>query len=433
MNYKVFRGGECFQQKVPCSKFELQNELKEIMPQFFLGEPGLLDERIEVFDRLGLLMESVSPLRSQMLSYFESAGMSKYDQEYFVKTVRTYLSPCNLKSRWERAFGNDVNIFPAGLVGHIGATNTILGGLDGLIDGLIAGNFNIFKLPTPEGGFPGLFFEALFSIDKNNVLKKNIYAFWWQGGDHSIETILKNHLDRVVVWGGSEAILSWKKDLPVQAQILAHGPKYGIGVITKLGFDSSDLQELARAIAWDVSSWDQRACNSLQSLFIESRIEKHRLHEFIKILGNELDTMALAIPPVRDSDDFVEILKARELSTAEEIINNKLIQTKGQTWTINCWQKWSSGLIPSCLNRFLQILPFENFDHLIKGLYPERVWLQTLGHCASEVELSMIHAKMGKIGLSRVCPLGKMPSPHGSEPHDGNFDLRLLTCMMASK
>jgi hypothetical protein len=433
MQYRVFRSGQSNTHDDPYSPEELEKELTQAKKRYFLEGSVSFAEAIDVLERVGAVMESASALRAQVLSYLDNAGFSKLDQDYLMRTVRAYLSVGNLRARWKRAFGEEANIFPAGLVAHIGATNTILGGLDGLIDGIITGNFNILKLPTPGGGFPGLFVEALYALDTSNVVKKNVFAFWWKGGDKAIESTLKQHVDRVVVWGGQDAVLAWKSPLATHAQVITHGPKYGIGVITKAGLDGADLSELARSLAWDICSWDQRACNSIQGLFVESKIPKEKIDALLQVLGVELDKMALIIPPIRDADDYVEILKARELWSAEEIIRGSLAQIRGESWTINLWRRWSSGLIPSCLYRYLQVMPFEDFDHLAHGLWQERILLQTLGHCASPSELPSLRGKMGKIGISRICPLGRMPSPVGTEPHDGNFDLRLLSCVMADQ
>lgn len=431
MSYKIFKTGHTYLQSEPYSAVELKKELENVKARYFLEEVVAPDQAIEVLGRIAALMESSSFLATQMVSCFDNAGLSKFDQSYLIRTLRAYLLPSNLRARWKRAFGVDGNISPAGFVAHIGASNTILGGLDGLIDGIISGNFNILKLPKPDGGLPGLLVEALFSVDTTNVLKGNIFAFWWKGGDKSIELTLKQYLDRVVIWGGQEAVLSWKRDLAMQTQAIIHGPKYGVGVITKDGLDSAKLPELAESLAWDISRWDQRACNSIQGLFVESKVPGDQLNQFLKILGNQLDAMANTMPPIRDNDDCVEILKAREVATAEEIINGSLVQFRGESWTINLWRRWSSGLIPSCLNRYLHIMPFVDLRHLARGLYEDRIWLQTLGYCASPDELSSMRACMGKIGISRICPFGRMSTPTGSDPHDGNYDLRLLTCVMS--
>ena len=83
-----------------------------------------------------------------------------------------FFSKSSLEKRWQVAIGSK-NVSPVGLVLHVGATNTLVAGLDGLMDGLLSGNVNFYKLPTMDGGVPGIFIESIFEADVEYILINN--------------------------------------------------------------------------------------------------------------------------------------------------------------------------------------------------------------------------------------------------------------------
>lgn len=430
---KTFQFGKLIESSKPVNALELKS-LIDTGKRMALQTPPPLEKIIAILARLGAnWMDSKSPAHAQIQSHLVNAGIVSSSIELFFNEIAKFFSKEALEQRWKNAIGNR-SVAPAGIVLHIGATNTLVAGLDGLVDGLLTGNVNFYKFSSPDGGVPGVFIDSLFAADEEKILVTRLAAFCWKGGDKDIETLFKAHVDRIIVWGGVDAVMSWKTDLGYSAQVVSHGPKYGIGVLTEAGLQGAALEVLCKNIVMDVSMWDQKACNSLQALFIEDKIPPQQLQAFLDCLKATFQAVYDDAPPVRATDDYVDILSARELIKAESILTDgvKLICPTENSWSIALWSNWKSGLIPSPLCRFLHIVKFADFSTILQGLKDEKYWMQTMAFASSDSEHAELLNMAKILGVTRLCEFGDMALASSTEPHDGAYDLTQLVNMMAN-
>lgn len=398
-----------------------------------LTPPPATEAIIAILVRVGTIwMDSNSPSHLKIRAQLIHSGIVSSSIDLFFNEIGKFFSKAALEQRWQLAIGSR-QVAPVGLVLHIGATNTLVSGLDGLVDGLLSGNVNFYKFSTPDGGVPGIFIDSLFAADSDRVLVTRLAAFWWKGGDQEIEALFKASVDRIIVWGGVDAVMSWKTDLGYSARLISHGPKYGIGVLTAAGLEDAQLDTLCKNIVMDVSMWDQKACNSLQALFIEDKITGQQLARFLACLKTKFQEIYDDAPPVRSTDDYVDILNARELIKADSIVNGgvTLICPVANTWSMALWTQWQSGLVPSPLCRFLHIVTFSDFATILQGLKEEKYWMQTMGYCASPKEHAQLLSMAKTLCVNRMCAFGDMALASSIQPHDGGYDLTQLVYMMA--
>jgi hypothetical protein len=430
---KTFQFGKIIECATPINATDL-NTLIDTGKRAALIAPPSLEKIIAILASLGAnWMDVKSPANALIQSHLVNAGIVSSSIELFFNEIAKFFSKEALEQRWRNAIGNR-SAAPVGIVLHIGATNTLVAGLDGLVDGLLSGNVNFYKFSSPDGGIPGIFIDSLFAADEEKILVSRLAAFWWKGGEKDIEALFKANVDRIIVWGGVDAVMSWKTDLGYSAQVLSHGPKYGIGVLTTAGLQGAALEVLCKNIVMDVSMWDQKACNSLQALFVEDKIPAEQLQMFLDCLKLTFQAVYDDAPPVRTTDDYVDILSARELIKAEGIISDgvRLVCPVENSWSMALWTNWKSGLIPSPLCRFLHIVKFSDFSTILQGLKDEKYWMQTMAYGASESERAQLLNMARILGVTRLCSFGEMALASSVEPHDGSYDLAQLVNMMAN-
>ncbi|MFZ3228898.1 MAG: acyl-CoA reductase [Pseudobdellovibrio sp.] len=429
---KTFQFGQIVNLEQPLDSVDLKKLLQTGKKQL-LKTPPKVDQVIEILVRVGTIwMNTESSVHLRIKEQLKAAGIIGSSVDLFFNEALKFFSKIVLEQRWEKALGNK-NTNPVGMVLHVGATNTLVAGLDGLIDGLLAGNINFYKFSTADGGIAGMLFESILAVDIDKIIAKRLVAFWWKGGDKKIESIFKANMDVIIVWGGVDAIMSWKANLGFSARIISHGPKCGIGILTAAGLKESSLEELCKNIVMDVSMWDQKACNNLQTLFIEEAISKEILNSFFECLQFTFQKIYDDAVPVRTADEYIDIMNARELIKAEFLISSgvKLIAPMENTWTLAYWTKWKSGLMPTPLCRFLNIINFSNLEFILDGLSEEKYWMQTMGYCISKNETEKLVNTARALGITRICSFGNMVLPSTSQPHDGNYDLNQLVQIMA--
>lgn len=321
---------------------------------------------------------------------------------------------------------------PAGQVLHIGAGNVFIGCIESLMDGIITKNVNFLKMSDVDRDFPILFAQSIKEFDKEGIIYPKLAILWWQGGDQNIESLFKQYMNRIVFWGGYNALASWKKDLGVLPTIIQHGPKISFGIISKAGLNQAKLPELTSRIALDISVFDQNSCNSPQMLFIEKSIASEKTSNLIASLNESLRIMNTRLPPSKRSDDeFVEILKAREIALTESLINDKTVAVTGSKnldWTIIHQKKpRTQALEFSPLNRTIIVKPYDSLEDLAVVLRTYSFHLQTIGYCLTVSEMPRYANTLSHLGVTRICPFGKMIFPKPGTPHDGRYSLRDLT------
>jgi hypothetical protein len=83
----------------------------------------------------------------------------------------------------------------------------------------------------------------------------------------------------------------------------------------------------------------------------------------------------------------------------------------------------SAPFSPTCLNRAVKIIAFNEIEEIMTSIKPYRQFLQTVGVAASPKVLFHWAEELGRSGVTRISALGKMTSPEPGWHHDGRFNL----------
>lgn len=156
--------------------------------------------------------------------------------------------------------------YPLGILLHIAAGN-----VDGLpaysvIEGLLAGNINILKLPTGDSGFSVRLLSELIKIEPD--LKEYIYVFDVPSTETATLRKFAEIADAVVVWGGNEAIHAAKRLTDEKTRIISWGHKMSFAYVTE-AVSEEELYDLAL----HVCETNQVLCSSCQGIFVDTEAE----------------------------------------------------------------------------------------------------------------------------------------------------------------
>ncbi len=319
-----------------------------------------------------------------------------------------------------------VRAFPLGEVLHVTAGNVFISCIDSLVMGLLTKNVSYLKLSSRNNFFPFFFARALIAHDRAKVVADKFCLLTWKGGDASVEDAFKRHVPAILAWGGEEMLESYRRGLAPGTKLLDYGPKISFQVLTKGGLEKAGLDAASAAIARDLVMWDQQACSSPQNLFVEKGADIPKLLEAI---GRHLDAPAFPRGEL-SADEHVELLKERERARVSRHLEGGHSR-EGATWLLH--HETRPFLRASPLNRTLVLKDFTDEADLLRQVAPFRFYLQSCGYLTGAEEKERWLSVLGRAGLKRFAPLGKMSETFAGLPHDGRYGLTELVSLVTDE
>ena len=327
-----------------------------------------------------------------------------------------------------RGYSGLLRALPKGVVLHVGAGNVFLGILDSLVIGFLTKNVNIVKLSSSGSRFMNLFMDALKEVDTKGILSGSAAVLSWKGGSKGLEEAALKNVNAVFVWGGYEAVQSYRKIAPIDVRVEGFGPKTSVGVVFESCVDNEGMDEVARRAAQDASLWDQAACSSLHTLYLVAPAKRHAAlaASFLKEAKKHFERFAKELPQGRLSpDEQVEITKARQLARVDAALGAGSYESSAPKtdWTV-IYEKDPAYRV-SPLNRVLYVKTVESIEEVKEKLMPLRGYIQTVG-VGGSIERKKVLETLAPAGIARVVKLGKMLEEANGSPHDGIFPMMSL-------
>lgn len=387
-----------------------------------------VDDVISLLDRVGTRLTSPGPYRDRIMDTMpDVTGFSPSMIEIGIDVLKGLLSRGSLEERlsclgdrrvldcWTESGGSPIRAVPLGCICHIAAGNIFLGSIDSLVMGMITKNLNVLKISRQDPIFPFIFLEALLEEDRGGKISSSIAITSWSHSNEGIMDLVGRRFDGILLFGGEEAVRSYRAVASPGTEVLAFGPKISWGLIRE-GLSEEELDEAIKGFAMDVSLWEQRACTSCQNLFVEGRDLVDRVAEK---LHEELSSLEESIPQDRLSiDDAVDILREREQAFWDQVHGNKkLFQGLGHTVVLG----QGARLLPSPLNRTVFVSAIRDIGELAKGDIPDMgYYMSTVGLAVPDVLLDETIEVLQKLGVRRFCLPGTMGlGADGKASHDG--------------
>src|SRR5262249_53792296 len=125
------------------------------------------------------------------------------------------------------------------------------------------------KLSRSDPYFPLAFARSIADHDPAGQVTRSLAIVSWKGGDETVESTFKQGVDTIMVWGGEEAVRSWRTGLGLGTRLVEYGPKLSGAVLTRKSLIGPQLGRHAAGLARDVAMWDQAACSSPQTVYVQ--------------------------------------------------------------------------------------------------------------------------------------------------------------------
>ena len=158
-----------------------------------------------------------------------------------------------------------------------------------IAQGAMVKAINLFKMSSADPFTMVALLRTMAEIDPNHAIVKSMSAIYWRGGDDSVEQVLyrPQYFDKIVAWGGGDAINNVVKYLGPGFQLISFDPKTSISMVGREAFASEEtLDRVAELAAFDVMILNQEACVASRFIYLEGSEEEAdrfcaRLHKCI--------------------------------------------------------------------------------------------------------------------------------------------------------
>ncbi len=303
---------------------------------------------------------------------------------------------------------------PRGLVVHWLAGNAPLLGFYSLFQAMVTKNASIVK---PSSRAYKDFIDILVTMNKVNTTKihgrdllKSVAVVLVDRSDTVFQTELSKNADVRIAWGGREAIEAISS-LPkkMHAEDIMLGPKYSLGIIDKRSLINH--KEIATKLALDIATFDQYACSSPHTIFIEKG-GKITPKEFAIELAGSLEYVGkkLIKKGVVDTRKNLDILTLR----AKYSMIGNIWSSPDTEWTVVFSEE--KGLSPACASRVIFIRPVKSIREITAFMDRGK---QTLGTALNSSNESDLLKEITLHGIDRCVPYGRMT--FFESPWDGMF------------
>ncbi len=142
-----------------------------------------------------------------------------------------------------------------------------------LAQGAMVKAVNLFKMSSADPFTMVAILRTMADIDPAHPMVRSMSAAYWRGGDEATERVLyrPQYFDKIVAWGGGDAIGNVIKYLGPGFQLVSFDPKTSISMVGREAFASeATLAEAAEGAAADTMMLNQEACVASRFVFIEA-------------------------------------------------------------------------------------------------------------------------------------------------------------------
>lgn len=314
--------------------------------------------------------------------------------------------------------------FPSRMI-HMLAGNSPTGCVSSIAQGALVKAINVFKMPSSDPFTCVAMLRTMAEVDAAHPVVRSMSAVYWRGGDQRIEGTLyrPQYFDRIVAWGGGDAINNVIKYLGPGLQLVSFDPKTSISMIGPEGFQSEEvIGEIAELAAEDVCVFNQEACLASRYIFVAG--ERPGIEKFCaklqERLGIDRDTAsAVAHPLPMDVREQVEMLPLMDDSC------KVWGRTDGRGLVILSDEP--VDFHPS--NKTANVVHVRSLDDAVRYV---NVATQTIGMYPPERRKAMRN-RLASAGAQRVVRLGSAAKHVWGGPHDAMFPLQRFVHWMSDE
>ncbi|MBR6922628.1 MAG: aldehyde dehydrogenase family protein [Clostridia bacterium] len=307
-------------------------------------------------------------------------------------------------------------IAPVGVLFHIAAGNVDVLPAYSVLCGLLCGNVNILKLPSQDNGITIKILSELIKIMPE--LSDFIYVFDTPSSDVGSMLKMAEAADKVVVWGGDEAVTAVRKMLPANIGIVEWGHRISFAYIDA---DYEKYPDKLQGLAEHIIKTSQLFCSSCQRIYINSDKEEDAekfCRYFLPYLQAARNKRPLKDIGAAAEQTLIKYAEDIERSINNEYKNEKKYSGEGCALTVKTDKELQiSGFFGVC---DVSALPL---DQLFGVLRCKKGYLQTACVIADEQTAEAAEDIMVRAGVNRITSPAKMSDTFIGEAHDGAPEL----------
>lgn len=172
-----------------------------------------------------------------------------------------------------------------------------------IAQGAMVKAINLFKMSSSDPFTMVALLRTMAAIDSEHPIVKSMSAVYWRGGDDQVEQVLyrPQYFDKIVAWGGGDAISNVVKYLGPGFQLVSFDPKTSISMVGREAFSSDETLDLAADLASaDVMILNQEACVASRFVYVEG--DQEQADRFSEKLHKRVAERAAASGDVRPLD-----------------------------------------------------------------------------------------------------------------------------------
>lgn len=169
-----------------------------------------------------------------------------------------------------------IRAYPPRLI-HVLPGNAPSQGIRSIAQSALVKSISLFKMASADPYSTVAFLRTMADVDPNHPLVQSMSAIYWRGGEEHVERILyrPQYFDKLVAWGGGDAINHVMKYIGPGFQLVSFDPKTSISMVGKEAFtDEETLARVAALNAFDVAMGGQEPCVASRFTFIEASPEQ---------------------------------------------------------------------------------------------------------------------------------------------------------------
>jgi hypothetical protein len=316
--------------------------------------------------------------------------------------------------------GGETRAFGPRLTVHIWSGNVPGLPAQSLVSALLVKSASLGKVASQEPLFPTLLVESIAEVDPR--LAECLAVTYWPGGDQVLEAAAFERADAVIAYGSEQAIDAIRGRVPADTRFVRYGHKLSFGAVGREALTAERLADTIDRAAYDVAKYDQQGCLSPHLFYVEEGGDCSA-RSFAQVLRDGLGRYATAVPRGRLSlEEAASLAAVRQRHELRELAGESvaLFETEGGAVLFDADATFQA----SCLNRTIYVKPVADLVADVPALAaPVRRYLQTCGVAAEPDRSRALAEGLGRLGLDRVCPLGRMGDVAPTWHHDGRFNL----------
>ena len=278
----------------------------------------------------------------------------------------------------------------------------------------------LLKSASRDPVTPSLLAESIGEVDPE--LGRCIEVVSFRGTDReSLARFLA--AECVVAAGSDETIGEVSRLIRPSQRFVAYGHKLSLAVVRAEGCGDETIEGIAAALSVDIALWDQLGCLSPVCVFVAGQGAGRAVADLSEALARAMADQQSRLPRgeaglevtagIRQERDEARMRAAAGAGVSVHA-------SEGTEWTVigEADAQWR----PSPLHRFVRIHPLPGLEALGDALGPVVRNLSSVALAGFDPEsdaLAEIGRELALLGVSRVCPAGRLQAPPIDWHHDG--------------